>query len=273
MLSVLKSAFAPAQLIAVWLLCCGLTVAEEGTLVIVGGGGTPEAVVVKTMELAGGPEANIVVLPQASSREDRGQSSARMFKDAGATRVTVVEVDAPLAARKSIEAADLIWFPGGQQSRLMGALTKADLVDTIVARHKAGTVIGGTSAGAAVMALDMIPHSPDEQALRFGNTPITKGLGLAPELIVDQHFVERSRLNRLLSAVIDRPQRIGVGIGERTAVLWHNKTLQVLGEGSVVILDARNAAVATASAGKLQGVRDIRLYVLKSGEQYDGKGR
>ncbi len=271
--SLLKSAFAPAQFIAVWLLCYSLIFAEEGTLVVVGGGGTPEVVVKKTMELAGGPDANVVILPQASSREDRGQSSATMFKEAGATRVSIVKLEDLAAARKSIEAADLIWFPGGQQSRLIEALTKADLVDTIVARHKAGTVVGGTSAGAAVMASDMIPHSPDKQTLRSGNTPITKGLGLAPDLTIDQHFVERSRMNRLLSAVIDRPQRVGLGIGERTAVLRRNKTLQVLGEGSVVIIDARNAAVATASATKLQGARDIRLHVLKSGEQYDGSVR
>ena len=265
----MKTTSIPIQFIAFCLLFCGGAFGEEGTLVIVGGGGTPDTVIARSLELAGGVDSRVIILPQASSREDRGQSSVKMFADKGATNVAIVDTDDPTAARKKIEAANLIWFPGGQQSRLMDALTEADLVDAIVARHKAGATIGGTSAGAAVMAQDMIPRSPDEQALKFGNTPIVPGLGLAPKLIVDQHFVRRARMNRLLSAVIDRPQRVGMGIGERTAVLWRSSSLQVLGEGSVVVIDARQATIPASPPGTLQVASDIRLQILKSGERFE----
>jgi len=242
--------------------------AVSGPVFAVGGGGTPDVVLSKMLALAGGPSVAIVVLPQASASEDRGLASAQMFRNTGARHVDVVELDDRDAARSKIESARLIWFPGGSQSKLYDALDKAELVDLIRARHEAGVVFGGTSAGAAVMSDVMIPTSPAKPALRVGNTPIKRGLGLTPTLIVDQHFVERQRMTRLLSAVLDHPQQLGVGISERTAILVHKDTIQVLGDGSVVIIDPRSAGVAVPNAGQLQSARNLQIHVLKAGDQY-----
>lgn len=253
--------------IACWTISTTSNAAEPGSLVIVGGGGTPDAVIAEAVRLAGGSQANVVVLPQASSREGRGESSAEMFRQHKVTNVKVVEFDDVAAAKTAISLADLIWFPGGQQSKLMEALVAAGLDSLIVNRNREGAVVGGTSAGAAVMSTDMIPASPERTGLRSGNTPIATGLGLANHLVVDQHFVERQRMNRLLGAVLDRPHRIGVGISEKTAIVVQGCQFKVLGEGSVVVIDARNAEVAI-DRGKLQTGKGMTLHVLANGDEY-----
>ena len=122
--------------------------AESGTLVIVGGGGTPLAVRQLFVKLAGGKTARIAVLPQASSRKDRGQSSVKMFSELGA-KVFIVELKNQKTARAQLDEATAIWFPGGSQAALFDALEKATLVKPIRVRHARGLPIGGTSAGAA----------------------------------------------------------------------------------------------------------------------------
>ncbi len=239
-----------------------------GTIVAVGGGGLPDGLFKNIIEMAGGAEIRVIVLPQASQMEDRGQDAAQEFRDQGAANVEVVEFDDPAAARSKIEKADLIWFSGGDQSLLIADLQKHDLVKSIHDRMNAGTVIGGTSAGAAVMSDLMITDSPEKQAICSGNTPMGTGLGLTPSLIVDQHFVERERLNRLLSAVLDHPDRLGVGVSERTAIIVHNSEIRAFGDGSVIILDARSARVEKAEAGQLQSAREIRTHVLRSGDVF-----
>jgi cyanophycinase len=240
-----------------------------GPLVIVGGGGTPQIVLSKILELAGGKSAKIVILPQASSRENRGEAAEQMFRDQGARQVEIVEFDDRIAAREKINSADLIWFPGGSQQRLFDALTAADLAETIRRKHQSGAVVGGTSAGAAIMSQAMIPSSPKVQGLKRGNTPIVPGLGLCPKLIIDQHFVERQRIVRLLSAVIDHPQKIGVGISERTAIIVHSDKFVVMGKGSVVVVDPTQADVTKGQKESLQSARRIRVDVLASGDRFD----
>ena len=241
--------------------------AASGPLVIVGGGGTPLAVRQLFVKLAGGKAARIAVLPQASSREDRGQSSVKMFSDLGA-QVFIVELKNPKDARKRLEKATAVWFPGGSQAALYEALKKAALVKIIRDRHAGGLPFGGTSAGAAVMSAVMIPAMPEKPALRAGNTPITTGLGLAPGLIIDQHFIARRRMNRLLSAVLDHPDHLGVGIGEATVIIVRGKRFTVMGENSIIVIDSRAAKLAKPEKGKLQSATGLRLHVLKVGQEF-----
>ena len=203
------------------LLSYTLNAGEPGALVIVGGGGTPEMVRKHFVELAGGKKARIAVLPQASSRPNRGEASVEVYSKLGAGEVYNVTLDDPKKARVLINKATAIWFPGGSQQQLYQELDKAGLVDFIRGRHRAGVPCAGTSAGAAIMSEVMIPNAPEKPGLIKGNTPITRGLGLAPQLIIDQHFVARHRMDRLMSAVLDHPDRIGVGIGEATAIVVH----------------------------------------------------
>ena len=253
------------------LLSYTLNAGEPGALVIVGGGGTPEMIRKHFVELAGGKKARIAVLPQASSRPNRGEASVEVYSKLGAGEVYNVTLDDPKKARALIKKATAIWFSGGSQAQLYEALDKAGLVDFVRARHQAGIPCAGTSAGAAIMSEVMIPNAPEKPGLIGGNTPITKGLGLVPELIVDQHFIIRHRMDRLLSAVMDHPDRIGVGIGEATAIVVRGGNFTVMGKGSVVVMDARKAKISDGKAGKLQSGVHLSLNILKAGQTFQFK--
>lgn len=257
--------------------------AEPGPLVVVGGGGTPSDVVAHAIELAGGPEANIVVLPQASATESAGESAARMFEAAGAHNVRnwrfegspgTEEVAGPWPSidetALAIREAELIWFPGGGQGRLFRALAEAGLVDLIRERHRDGTVVGGTSAGAAVLAAVMITGDDyDLESVTAGSTHVAEGLGLWPSVLVDQHFLKRQRNNRLLAAVLDHTRLIGVGIDERTAVIVTGDRFEVMGESSVIVFDARDARIDASPEGAAAAATGIRLHVLRPGMSFD----
>lgn len=223
------------------------------------------------VELAGGKKARIAVLPQASSRPNRGEASVEVYSKLGAGEVYNVTLDDPKKARALINKATAIWFPGGSQAQLYEALDKAGLVDFVRGRHRAGIPFAGTSAGAAIMSEVMIPNAPEKPGLIGGNTPITKGLGLVPELIVDQHFIARHRMDRLLSAVMDHPDRIGVGIGEATAIVVRGGNFTVMGKGSVVVMDARKAKIPGGKSGKLQSGVHLSLNILKAGQTFQFK--
>ena len=118
------------------------------------------------------------------------------------------------------------------------------------------------------MSAVMIPRMPEKPALRTGNTPTTTGLGLVPGLIIDQHFVARRRLSRLLSAVIDHPKKIGVGIGEATAIIVHGQRFAVMGQNSVIVIDPRTAKLSSPAMGKLQSASGLKMHVLKAGQEF-----
>jgi len=242
--------------------------ANAGPLVIVGGGRTPRSVHRTFLELGGGKQAVLAVLPQASNRPDRGQASVELFLKLGAAEASIVELDDPKRARGQLEKATAIWFPGGSQARLYAALRQSGLLECLRDRHQGGVPFGGTSAGAAIMSKIMITNSPKTTGLRQGNTPVAQGLGLADRLIIDQHFVARSRMSRLLSAVLDHPQQLGVGIGESTAIVVQGGKFEVLGDASVVVIDARKARTSRGRLDSLQSGTGLLLHVLKAGQSF-----
>jgi cyanophycinase len=220
----------------------------KGHLVIEGGGGAAAEMEItkRTLELAGGKKAKVLVIPQASSR-NYGLDAADRWKKAGAGDVAILDLSDPEKAVAAVMNADLVWMSGGNQRRLMHALKETGVPEAIRRRYREGAVIGGTSAGAAVMSKFML-----------SGDGIEEGLGLWPEAIVDQHFLARYRFNRLLRAVLDRPELIGVGIDERTAVFFHGKSFEVVGDSSVLVLDARKAKFENGV------VTDVVLHVLRS---------
>lgn len=244
---------------------------RPGALLAVGGGELPLAVAARALELAGGPEARLLILPQASERPEAGAESLAFWRAQGALDARVLDLAEPASALTEIAAADLLWIGGGDQNRFMAALEAAGAVEAVRARWRAGAVVGGTSAGAAVLSGAMIVggESADLTAVRAGGTVLAEGLGLWPGTIVDQHFFERQRCNRLLAAVLDRPALIGIGIGESTAVVVHGDgRCEVLGVGSVMVLDARRAAVRSVEPGALRTTRGITLDLHRDGDRF-----
>jgi cyanophycinase len=182
-----------------------------------------------------------------------------------------VSFDDRAAARAALEAATLIWMPGGDQNRFMKAIAGTGLDDVIRARYEAGAIVGGTSAGAAVLSDAMITGDADLKSLTAGKTVLAKGLGLWRDAIVDQHFLQRQRGNRLISAVLDHSALVGVGIDEGTAVIVRGAAFTVVGRSSVVVVDARQATIANAAPGELVAGTGVKLSVLTQGMSYSLK--
>ncbi len=243
--------------------------APAGKLVVVGGGTIPPVILTTTLKLAGGPAAIVAILPQASELADTGERTAAMWKAVGAARTIVVNVKDKAGAERALDEATLIWMPGGDQGRLMDALTPAGLPERIRRRYAEGAVVGGTSAGAAVISRAMVTGDADLQSITAGRTKTAEGLGLWPEVVVDQHFLKRQRAARLISLILDRPDLVGVGIDESTAVVVSGHRFEVVGLSSVMVFDARQAQSDKAPAGRLASGRNLRLHVLTSGMVFD----
>lgn len=287
----------PARLllsIGCWVLFSSAALAEEdgkfeprGSLIIVGGGDTPPAVQERLVDLAGGPgKSKIAVLPMASTKFDE---EAREVIDelkqlkAEAVLVNISREEAkkePTA--KYFEEFTGYWFLGGDQLRLAVTLLGTRALETIERRFQEGAVVGGTSAGAAVMSNAMLTgrgrrlrgaEAAELRKIARGMTDVSLGFGFFPGAIVDQHFMQRARYNRLLSAVLDHPQLLGVGIDEETALLVRPDGIwEVLGRHYVKIFDARRARILEDDDA-LAGATDIRMHILPAGSLYNPKRR
>ncbi|MBX6333423.1 MAG: cyanophycinase, partial [Gemmatimonadaceae bacterium] len=182
-----------------------------------------------------------------------------------------------------LDSATGIWFGGGDQVLLTRALQGTAVERAIHARYEAGAVVGGTSAGAAVMSTPMItgderhrggarpPADSTDAFLTIArdNIVTADGFGLLPDAIVDQHFVRRKRHNRLLSLVLEHPMRLGVGIDESTALLVHpDGHWSVLGASVAIVYDARHSAITPPGAPAL-GARDVVMHILPAGSSFD----
>lgn len=270
--------------------------AVRGHLVIVGGGPRPADVTARYVELAGGAgRAHVVVVPNASGdvETDAGRKAAReageelvadfekMGVDARSVLLSHAQAMDPASARL-LDGATAIWFTGGDQSRLTAALKGTPVEAKMHELYRSGAVIGGTSAGAAVMSAVMLtgnelhPGGEDRPDSTLSYATIARedietvpGFGFVENAVVDQHFLRRKRMNRLLSVVLEHPTLLGVGIDESTAVevdpdgSWH-----VLGNSAALVFDARHARVVTAKANRL-GAAPITLSILPAGSTFD----
>ena len=264
----------------------------RGSLVIVGGGDRPEAMMRRFVELAGGAGARIAVVPNASSEpEETGRELVAELDGLGA-RAFVYLADraeaGTVAAAARLDSVTGIWFSGGDQARVTEALGGTPALRAMQRRYREGAVVGGTSAGAAIMSDSMITgnqtppgdttgyYGDEYPAISRRRVEIVPGLGFLPEVIVDQHFIRRERHNRLMSAVLERPALLGVGIDESTALeVSPDGRWRVLGESAIVIYDARKARV-TDRTKPLLGAVGLRVHVVPVGGVFDprsGDGR
>ncbi len=240
-----------------------------GHLILAGGGPTLGEITQRALALAGGKKARVLIIPQASSRADAGERSEGFWRKAGAQNISVLNFKDKKAALAAIRQADLIWMPGGSQSRLMETLLKEGLVDPIRQRYRQGATVGGTSAGAAVMSLIMLTGESRLDTLTADAIKTAEGLGLWPEVIIDQHYLRRSRFNRLLNAVLSHPKTIGIGIDESTAVVVTGRWFEVVGRSNVIVIDARKATKVQTKNGEPASGANVSLQVLKAGMKFD----
>lgn len=259
----------------------------KGSLIIVGGGDTPGSVQERFVTLAGGAEkARIAIFPMASQKSDEEAQEVLADLKALGADAQVLTIEHREANGESI-AAQLeqfsgYWFSGGDQSRLARTLVGTKALETIERRYREGAVIGGTSAGASVMTTVMLTgrwrkarNAEEEEVLNIarGMKEVASGFGIFKGAIVDQHFMHRARYNRLLSAVLDHPELIGVGIDEETALLVRpDGAWEVIGNYYVKIFDARKARIINDD-GPMAKAADIRMHVIPEGGTFDPKSR
>lgn len=259
----------------------------QGSLIIVGGGDTPSSVQERFISLAGGAgKARVAIFPMASLKSDEeAQEVLADFQALGAEAqiVSFGRDDANSeAAVRLLEPFTGYWFSGGDQSRLTDLLLGTKTLETIDRRYRDGAVIGGTSAGASVMTSLMLTGrwrkatNPEEQEtlnIARGMKEVAKGFGIFKGALVDQHFMHRARYNRLISAVLDHPELIGVGIDEETALLVRPDGMwEVLGNYYVKLFDARRARIVD-DEGPMAKASDIRMHVLPDGGVFNPRKR
>ena len=255
----------------------------KGRLVIIGGGKKPEYLMKKFIELAGGEKSKIIIIPNASGvpMEEYGYEKEE-FVNAGCKNINYLYCNREEAnADSSVEKLNDItgvYFSGGDQSFLTRDLLGTKLLAKIKDIYEKGGVVGGTSAGAAVMSKVMITgnellNKDSTQAfieIKKNNIETVEGFGFIKRAIIDQHFLKRKRHNRLISVVLEHPDLIGVAIDESTSIIVNpDHTFKVLGENQVLIYDATNAKdISTDKNGNLSAY-NLKMHLLKSGEGYN----
>ena len=252
----------------------------RGALFVVGGGTQPAALVEEFVKLAGGPKAYIVVMAQASASGERsGEAKAADLRKLGA-RAKNLWFDRKLADSDSVvrllDSATGIWFGGGDQNRLAEVVRGTKMERAIRARWERGAVVGGTSAGAAVLSTPMITgeelgtrRDTTEAWTRIerGSVEVDSGFAFITNAVIDQHFVRRKRGNRLLSLVLASPPHLGAGIDEGTAIIVEpSGRWRVMGASVVIVYDARKAERATTGPLAAKG---ITMHVLSNGMTFD----
>lgn len=234
------------------------------------------------VELAGDRDADIVVIPTASELETTGQDYNRIFRDLGAGRVDIL----PIAQRadcenprylEMLDGASGIFLTGGNQLRLSTILGGTGIAQRIRRRNAAGVHVAGTSAGASIMSEHMIAGGDSNSAPVEGAVSLAPGLGLTNAVIVDQHFTQRNRLGRLLSASSYNPFLIGLGIDEDTAAfIGPEGVFEVVGSGTVTVVDASgltHSSMWEAGPGQPLTLLNLKVHVMSEGCRYDLVGR
>jgi cyanophycinase len=251
-----------------------------GRLFIIGGGERTESLMLELVHVSGITASDyVVVLPMASEEPDSAVFYLKKdMSRVGISRVTGMNFRAGATVSSgsvdSLTAAKLIFISGGDQTRFMKAVGKGPVYQAIHKAYLNGTTIAGTSAGAAVMSKKMITGNSLKNPEYTGLYPsieaddieITEGLGLAESLIVDQHFLKRQRMNRLLAVSIENPEEICVGIDESTAIVVAGNQFTVVGENQVIVL--RNPAKSHMVRSGLLGSRKLQVDILLPGETF-----
>jgi cyanophycinase len=234
------------------------------------------------VRLAGGPSAHIVVVSTASSLGEAATDLYRqLFTGMGAARVSGMrpltrdDANDPATARLLGKATG-VFLTGGNQLRVSSVLGGTRLGDALLDAHRRGVVVAGTSAGASAVSTHMMAFGASGATPKHRMAQISSGLGLLRDVVVDQHFEQRTRLGRLLASVAQSPGLIGLGLDEDTAaIVYADQTLEVIGRGAVTIIDGRNVVT---DAFQTKGHRPMMvsgatLHSLPAGFRFDLRAR
>lgn len=256
--------------------------APEGSLFIIGGGSRPAEMVRDMIKISGVDTAGyIAILPMASSVPDTSFYYAAMqFREEGIEKIYDLRSGRKGLGKEKLELlenASMIYISGGSQDRFMDSVRNTNVFDAIHKAYRQGALIAGTSAGAAVQSKLMITgdqkkhpvYTGDFETIEADNMILEDGLGLIESIIVDQHFIRRQRLNRLIAVILENPSKIGVGIDESTAIHVKGDSAKVYGISQVIVLRSPNENPVIQD--DLLGGENLKLSVYLPGETFSVK--
>ena len=254
---------------------------ERGWIIPIGGAEDRESrrrILKRFVQLCGGRNADIVVIPTASRRIDTGPRYQDLFERLEAGSTSVVDFETREDGQRDdflrqIEGASGVFFTGGNQLRITTILGGTPAARLIRTRNAHGMHVAGTSAGASVLSEHMIAFGKEGSSPRAGSVRLAPGLGLTNRFIIDQHFRQRDRLGRLVAALAYNPFAIGIGLDEDTAAfIGPDNTLEVEGSGAVTVVDAGELQFSSmADAGQADAVclLGLTVHLLVSGATYN----
>ena len=254
---------------------------ERGWIVPIGGAENKENdrhILERFVRVSGGDAANIVVIPTASRMHETGPRYERLFADMGAAQVATMDFDTRRDCQepgrlRRLEEATGIFFTGGNQLRLTTLLGGTPVAKLIRMRNAHGVAVGGTSAGASILSEHMIAFGDEGSAVVSGSVRLAPGLGLTNRFIIDQHFRERDRLGRLITALAYNPFAIGIGLDEDTAAfIGPDETLEVEGSGGVTVVDGSEVSytsISEVAEGQPVCVLGLRVHILTAGATFN----
>lgn len=254
------------------------------TLMAIGGAMDQEnpAVIREFARRAGGDAARVVVLPQASEVVETGEIYAGQFRGMGVREVNILDFHEREEAGSPekielLRQASGIFITGGAQMRLASLFGGTVLEDELLAAYRRGCLVGGTSAGAAILSKTMIAYGRGGPTPRERIAQFSPGFGFTARFVFDQHFRQRDRIGRLIYAVAAHPGVLGVGLDENTAaILEDDDTLTVCGSGAVTIVDGRQITatdVAEVGSRGVVSVAGLIVHVLTEGGVFQREAR
>lgn len=253
---------------------------KRGWIVPVGGAEDkvgPSEILKRFVRLAGGDKSRVAIIPTASQLEDTGERYEKLFRKLGAHEARSLPLLSRADASREeyleyLEHATGVFLTGGNQLRLssiLGGTPAARLIRKVNAR---GVIVGGTSAGAAILSEHMIASGTEGSTPVVGNVSLAPGFGLTNKVVIDQHFRQRDRLGRLLCALAYNPFAVGLGLDEDTAAfIDSDDVIHVEGAGGITVVDAsdlEHSSIAESEHGKPVCMTNLRLHVLTAGATF-----
>jgi cyanophycinase len=242
---------------------------EKGALVIVGGGRVGPEILTRFFDLAGGRDVPLVVIPTAAGADSYPDdwSGLKMFKDFGVTNITVLHTkDKSVADSEAfvrpLTTAKAVWFPGGRQWRLVDSYLHTRTQREVERVLDRGGVVGGSSAGASILASFMVRGSKENNYIMMASG-YEEGFGLIKGVAIDQHMLTRNRQDDLEEVVAKRPDVLGIGIDESTAIVVRGQQFEVTGASKVAIHDGR---IVESERQQRNGKK---YFFMGPGERYD----
>ena len=258
---------------------------ERGYIIPIGGAeeklNNPE-ILDRFIDICGGVDARIGIIPTASELEDTGRNYEKLFRTIGVKHAKVL----PFITREDcqngadvdyIEKCDGVFMTGGNQLRLSTTLGGTKVAQLIRRRNAEGMHVAGTSAGAAFMPEHMIAGGAEGSTPSPDKVTMAPGLGLTNAFIIDQHFRQRDRLGRLLTALAYNPFAVGIGLDEDTAAFIRaGDQLEVVGSGGITVIDPTELSYSSmdrARRGEPVSLIGVKLHILVSGGRFDISSR